>query len=106
MYTIFTMLKMISVNHRHISNAQVVVTDEAGKPNGLLTDLLRDVINSINIFVDINETYSAAELVAAISDHTPLPDEVLEEYRKILEQEILGVNFATRKGQIELIIER
>lgn len=106
MNTIFTMLKMISVNHRHISNSQIVVTDAAGKPNGLLTDLLRDVINSINIFVNINDTYSAAELVTAIGNHTPLPDEVLEEYRKILEQEISGINFATRKGQIELIVER
>ncbi|KRM12407.1 hypothetical protein FD16_GL002402 [Paucilactobacillus suebicus DSM 5007 = KCTC 3549] len=100
------MLKLINVNHRHIRNSQVVVTDEAGKPNALLTDLLRDVINSINIFVNINDTYSVDELVDALTVHTPLPDDVLEEYEKILGQEILGINFATRKGQIEFILER
>lgn len=106
MYTVFTMLKLISVNHRHISNSQVVVTDQDGKPNSLLTDLLRDVVNSINIFVDINDAYSVDDLLGALSDHTPLPDDVLDEYGKILAQEILGINFATRKGQIEFIFER
>lgn len=103
MFNVFGMLKMFSVNHRHISNSQIVVTDASGKPNSLLTDLLRDVISSINIFINIEDVFSVEDLVALFYERTPLPADVLSEYDKILKQEILRINFATRKGQIELI---
>ncbi|WP_137596671.1 hypothetical protein [Paucilactobacillus kaifaensis] len=103
MLDVFTMLKMINVNHRHVANSQIVVTDENGKPNALLTDLIRDVVSSINIFIDIRDVYSVEELINAFSVHTPLPADVLDEYSKILKQTILGINFATKKNQIELI---
>jgi len=103
MFNVFGMLKMFSVNHHHISNSQIVVTDQARKPNSLLTDLLRDVISSINIFINITDVISVEELVAIFAERTPLPADVLSEYEKILKQDILRVNFATRKGQIELI---
>ncbi|KIS03887.1 hypothetical protein [Paucilactobacillus wasatchensis] len=103
MIDVFTMLKMMNVDHRHVANSQIVITDEEGKPDALLTDLLRDVVSSINIFIDIRDVYSVDDLIDAFSAHTPLPDDVLDEYSKILKQTILGLNFATRKNQIELI---
>ncbi|WP_461240215.1 hypothetical protein [Paucilactobacillus sp. N302-9] len=103
MFDVFTALKMIHVNHRQIGTTQIVIIDDSGKPNGLLTDLIRDVVGSIDIFINLKSVFTVDELLTKFANHTPLPTDVLSEYEKILRQPILGINFAPRKGQIELI---
>lgn len=103
MFDVFTALKMITVNHRQIGSTQILITDAEGKPNGLLTDLLRDVVGSIDIFVNLRDVFSVDDLMELFASHTPMPKDVLSEYDKILRQEILGINFAPHKGQIELV---
>ncbi|TOY85432.1 hypothetical protein DIS15_04075 [Levilactobacillus brevis] len=106
MQTIFDVLKHVSINHQEVESPQVVVTDEAGKPNGLLTDLLHDLINNALLFVTLADLASADELIARLETHTPLPADVLAEYQKILSEQCYGLNFAPQKGKIELIVHR
>lgn len=106
MQTIFDVLKHISVNHQEIESNQVIITDEAGKPNGLLTDLLHDLINNALLFVTLAKLADADELIAHLQTHTPLPADVLSEYGKILTETCYGLNFAPKKGQIEIIVHR
>ncbi|NLR10150.1 MULTISPECIES: hypothetical protein [unclassified Levilactobacillus] len=106
MQTIFDQLKTISVNHQEVESHQVVVTDETGKPNGLLTDLLRDLIDNALLFVSLADVQSGPDLISRLKTHTPLPDDVLAEYGKILGEGCYGLNFAPQKGQIELIVRR
>lgn len=106
MPTIFTMLKFVSVNHQPMASSQVVVTDEAGKPNGLLSDLLHDLINDALLFVNLSELKTAADLVAKLHAHTPLPSDVLDEYAKILDEPCFGLNVAPQKDTIEIIVHR
>lgn len=106
MQTIFDVLKHISVNHQEVESQQVVITDATGKPNGLLTDLLRDLINNALLFVTLADMDSAQDLIEHLRTHTPLPADVLSEYGKILTEVCEGLNFAPRKGLIELIVRR
>jgi hypothetical protein len=106
MQTIFDVLKHISVNHQEIESNQVVITDKVGKPNGLLTDLLHDLINNALLFVTLADLESADELIEHLRTHTPLPVDVLSEYGKILTETCAGLNFAPQKGQIEIIVQR
>lgn len=106
MQTIFDVLKTVSVNHQEVESHQVVVADEKGKPNGLLTDLLRDLIDNALLFVALRDVSSASGLIEQLKTHTPLPDDVLSEYGKILGERCYGLNFAPKKGQIELIVRR
>ncbi|MFD1549395.1 hypothetical protein [Levilactobacillus fuyuanensis] len=106
MSTIFDVLKTVSVNHQEVESHQVVVTNVQGKPNSLLTDLLRDLIDNALLFVSLTDVNSAENLIAQLKTHTPLPDDVLAEYGKILGEPCDGLNFAPQKGQIELIVRR
>ncbi|QMU08225.1 hypothetical protein [Levilactobacillus suantsaii] len=106
MPTIFTILKFVSVNHRPLASAQVVVTDVQGKPNGLLSDLVHDLINDALLFVDLGQIETADELIKQLHDHTPLPDDVLDEYGKILTEPCFGLNVAPQKDTIEIIVHR
>ncbi|WP_125580867.1 hypothetical protein [Levilactobacillus cerevisiae] len=106
MQTIFDVLKHISVNHQEVESNQVVVTDKVGKPNGLLTDLLHDLINNALLFVTLADMDTADELIEKLRTHTPLPVDVLSEYGKILSENCYGLNFAPQKGQIEIIVHR
>jgi len=104
--TIFDVLKTVSVNHQEVESHQVVVTNAQGKPNSLLTDLLRGLIDNALLFVSLADVNSAANLITQLKTHTPLPDDVLAEYGKILSEPCDGLNFAPQKGQIELIVRR
>ncbi|TLQ21186.1 hypothetical protein FEZ41_00365 [Lentilactobacillus parafarraginis] len=104
MNNLFDVLKMVSFNHLGFDSTQVVITDVAGKPNGLLTDLFRDVVNKVNLFIDLSSAHDAGEVIASLQNHTPLPDDVLDEYGKILREPLLGINFAPQKGQMELLV--
>ncbi len=59
----------------------------------------------MDIFIDFNTTNSVADVIDDLHLLTPLPYDVLEEYQKVLEQHIVGVNFASHKELIELIYE-
>ncbi|ANZ61244.1 hypothetical protein AYR62_09925 [Secundilactobacillus paracollinoides] len=104
MRNIFDILKMVTVNHQGVSSPQIVVTDVSGKPNGLLTDLLRDALSNMRLFVDIDDVDSANEVLSALNIHTPLPDDVLDEYAKILKEPVLGLNLAPQKDQVEILV--
>ncbi|MDT6981288.1 hypothetical protein [Levilactobacillus zymae] len=106
MPTIFTILKFVSVNHRPMASSQVIVTDAAGKPNGLLSDLVHDLINDALLFVNLAELDTAADLIAKLREHTPLPADVLEEYGKILNEPCFGLNVAPQKDTIEIVVHR
>ncbi len=104
MDNLFDVLKMVSFNHLNFASQQVVITDIEGKPNGLLTDLYRDVVNKVNLFIDIEDADSPESVRKLLREYTPLPDDVLEEYQKILEEKLIGINFAPQKGQMELLV--
>ncbi|EEI71646.1 MAG: hypothetical protein ABF723_12785 [Lentilactobacillus hilgardii] len=104
MDNLFDVLKMVSFNHFGFDSSQVVITDVAGKPNSLLTDLFRDVVNKINLFIDLSAAHDAGDVLASLQNHTPLPDDVLDEYGKILREPLVGINFAPQKGQMELLV--
>ena len=106
MFTIFTVLKNVSVNHQPVAGPEIVVTNAAGKPNGLLTDLVHDLINDALLFVNLAEMDSAEQLIERLHQHTPLPDDVLDEYGKILDEACYGLNLAPQKDQIQIIVHR
>lgn len=102
---VFDVLKLVKVNHGDIYIQQIVITDDVGKPNSILTDLLRDVLSKIQMFVDLDSVHDIAEVIDILHSFTPLPDDVLDEYEKILTQEISTINFATKKHEIELVYD-
>ncbi|WP_407929168.1 hypothetical protein ACNAN0_11795 [Agrilactobacillus fermenti] len=102
---VFDVLKLVTVNHGEIPTQQVVMTDTTGKPSGVLTDLLRDVLTKTRLFVNLKDMADASDVIDVLHNSTPLPDDVLEEYEKILTQEISSINFATRKDTIELVYD-
>ncbi|MBZ3777331.1 hypothetical protein [Lentilactobacillus otakiensis] len=104
MNNLFDVLQMVRFNHLSFDSSQVVITDVEGKPNGILTDLFRDVVNKVNLFIDLSEAHDAGDVVASLKAHTPLPFDVLDEYGKILREPLVGINFAPQKGQIELLV--
>lgn len=100
---VFTALKLIQIDHRDLDPHTVTITDAAGKPDNVLSGLLTDVLTNVNLFTDWNAENSARGLVDRLHSCTPLPRDVLDEYRKILEQEIAGINFSVRRGTVELV---
>ena len=100
---IYSALKFIQIDHEPVNHLQVVITDQNGKPDTGMTDLLADCLNKIDIFVDLSTTDRVSDVIDDLNLLTPLPYDVLEEYQKILEQPITGVNIAMKKQLIELI---
>ena len=41
MISVFDVVRISRIDHTVVNSHQLVITDENGKPNGLLTDLLR-----------------------------------------------------------------
>ncbi|MFL2029468.1 hypothetical protein [Loigolactobacillus zhaoyuanensis] len=105
MITVFDVLKMVTIDHTPVDVQQLVMTDTAGKPNSILTDLLNDVLGKIRIFIDLQEITGINQLVNELKMFTPLPVDVLDEYEKILAQPVSSINFAPRKQQIELVYD-
>ncbi|WP_125979845.1 hypothetical protein [Loigolactobacillus iwatensis] len=105
MLTVFDVLKIIRINHDQLDTHQVVMTQRDGKPNSVLTDLLTDVVTKTRMFVDLEQIHSSSELITTLREVTPLPEEVLTEYEKILGQPVVTINFATRKGLVELVYD-
>ncbi|KRK96886.1 hypothetical protein FD04_GL001736 [Secundilactobacillus odoratitofui DSM 19909 = JCM 15043] len=58
----------------------------------------------MRLFIDMASVDSADEVLAELGDCTPLPDDVLDEYAKILKEPIAGINFAPQKQMIEVLI--
>ncbi|ARY92869.1 MULTISPECIES: hypothetical protein [Lacticaseibacillus] len=100
---IYSALKFIQIDHAQVNHLQVVVTDQSGKPDAGMTDLLIDCLNKIDIFVDLSTTDRVSDVIDDLNLLTPLPYDVLEEYQKILEQPINGINVAMKKQLIEFI---
>ncbi|KRM87187.1 hypothetical protein [Lacticaseibacillus thailandensis] len=100
---VFQALKLLQVNHRPVSQHELVITDPSGKPDAAMSDLLADVVGKLAIFADLDSALTPADLIKQLHGCTPLPGDVLAEYNKILTQELEHVNFATRKGVIELV---
>lgn len=102
---VFDILKLVKVNHGDIPVQSIVMTDPAGKPNSILTDLLHDVLGKMQLFVDMSDMYDAEDVIEALHNVTPLRDDVLDEYDKILTQEVSGLNFAPHKQEIEIVYD-
>lgn len=88
---VYHALKMIQIERQPLNHRQVVITDENGKPLSQLTDLLSDCLSKIDLFVDLPSTDTASDVSDVIDDlHllTPLPNDVLDEYQKVLDQPI------------------
>ncbi|WP_155287916.1 hypothetical protein [Lacticaseibacillus zhaodongensis] len=100
---VFTALQMIQIDHQELNPNIVFVTDEEGKPDNVLSGLVHDVLTNVAIFADLHTARDAEDLIDQLHANTPLPDDVLDEYRKILEQEIAGINFSAHKQVVELI---
>ncbi|WDF82724.1 hypothetical protein PQ472_00355 [Lacticaseibacillus pabuli] len=100
---VFTALQLIHIDHADLNQRTVIITDEGGKPDSVLSGLLSDVLTNIAIFADIKKANSPLGLIDQLRSCTPLPADVLDEYQKLLEQEIAGVNFAAHKGIVELV---
>ncbi|AVK61338.1 hypothetical protein C5Z26_07285 [Lactobacillus sp. CBA3606] len=104
MLNVFDIVKLTRINHNEIDSNQVVVTDGNGKPNAILTELLNDVIGNMRIFINMAEVYSVDDLMQALSAHTPLPADVLDEYEKVLREPIYNINFVPKRGQVEVVV--
>ncbi|MFD1421442.1 hypothetical protein [Lactiplantibacillus songbeiensis] len=104
MLNVFDIVKLTEIDHKELDSNQVVVTDGNGKPNAVLTELLNDVVSNMRIFINMDEIYSVDDLTKALADHTPLPNDVLDEYEKILREPIFNINFVPKRGQVELVI--
>lgn len=100
---VFTALKMLQINHTMLNQTNVVITDAQGKPNALLSELLADALAKVLIFGDLATATTPTGLVDQLRMFTPLREEVLDEYEKILGEKIIGINFATKKQVVELI---
>jgi len=104
MLNVFDVVKLTEIDHKEIDSNQVVVTDGNGKPNAVLTELLNDVVGNMRIFINMDEIYSVNDLMKALADHTPLPDDVLDEDEKVLRDPIFNINFVPKRGQVELVV--
>lgn len=102
---VFQVLKFITVNHKGIAPDQVALTDLNGKPNAVMTELLHDILTKIYLFVDLENVETTQEVILKLSAVTPLPDDVLDEYQKALEQTVYQVNFATKKELVEIVYD-
>ena len=106
MISVFDVVRISRIDHTVVNSHQLVITDENGKPNGLLTDLLRDVVEKINIFMNISLSTTVDDVLGSLSNNTPLPADALVEYEKILTETVININFAPRKQVIELVLDR
>ncbi|WP_440767662.1 hypothetical protein [Lactiplantibacillus plantarum] len=79
----------------------MVVTDGNGKPNAILTELLNDVVGNMRIFINMEDVYSVDDLMRALAAHTPLPQDVLEEYEKVLREPIYNINLIFARYSID-----
>ncbi|EEN81813.1 hypothetical protein HMPREF0539_0052 [Lacticaseibacillus rhamnosus LMS2-1] len=79
---------MIQIEHQPLNHRQVVITDENGKSLSQLTDLLSDCLSKIDLFVDLPSTDTASDVIDDLHLLTPLPNDVLDEYQKVLDQPI------------------
>ena len=104
MLNVFDIVKLTKIDHKEVDSNQVVVTDGNGKPNAILTELLNDVVGNMRIFINMEDVYSVDDLMRALAAHTPLPQDVLEEYEKVLREPIYNINFVTKRGQVEVVI--
>ncbi|GEL15364.1 hypothetical protein [Pediococcus cellicola] len=105
MISVFDVVRISRIDHALVNSRQLVITDAQGKPNGLLTDLVKDVIEKINIFMTISLSTTVDDVLVALSKNTPLPADALVEYEKILTETVVNINFAPRKGVIELVLD-
>jgi len=103
---VYTALQLLQVEHSAVPRQQFVITEADGKPNSYLTELLQDCLSKIDIFVNLSDTHSVSDIINELTRLTPLPDDVLDEYHKILTQPISSVNVAFHKQVIELVIDR
>jgi len=106
MISVFDVVRISRIDHAMVNSHQLVITDINGKPNGLLTDLLRDVIEKMNIFMTVSLNTTVDDVLVALSKNTPLPEDALVEYEKILTENVTHLNVATRKKVIELVLDR
>ncbi|MFB9768949.1 hypothetical protein [Lactiplantibacillus modestisalitolerans] len=104
MLNVFDIVKLTKIDHKEVDNNQMVITDGNGKPNAILTELLNDVISNLRIFVDMASVYSVDDLLRELAEHTPLPEDVLEEYEKVLREPIYDLNFVPKRGQVEVVV--
>ncbi|RRK10718.1 hypothetical protein D1831_05950 [Lactiplantibacillus garii] len=104
MLNVFDIVKLTKIDHKEVDSNQIVVTDGNGKPNAILTELLNDVVGNMRIFIDMNEVYSVDDLMRELGEHTPLPEDVLEEYEKVLREPIYNINFVPKRGQVEVVV--
>ena len=104
MLNVFDIVKLTKINHKEIDSNQIVVTDGNGKPNAVLTELLNDVVSNMQLFVNMTDIYAVDDLLQALSAHTPLPADVLDEYEKILREPIYEINFVPKRGQVEVVV--
>lgn len=102
---VFSVLKFVTLDHRGVEPAQVTMTDLNGKPNAVLTDLLHDVMTKLAMFVNLDQIEQPLDAVEQLSAITPLPADVLEEYQKLLDQVVYQINFAAKKGLIEIVYD-
>ncbi|HJE15112.1 MAG TPA: hypothetical protein K8W17_03440 [Lapidilactobacillus dextrinicus] len=102
---VFQVLKFITINHQGIAPDQVALTDLNGKPNAVMTDLLHDILTKVYLFVDLENIENTSEMIAKLSAVTPLPEDVLDEYQKALDQTVYQVNFATKKELVEIVYD-
>lgn len=103
--TVFQVLKFVTLNHRAVAPDAVALTDLNGKPNSVMTDLLHDLLTKLYLFVDLHDYDDPQALIAKLASVTPLPDDVLSEYQKLLEQVVYQVNFATKKQLVEIVYD-
>ncbi|GAA2842752.1 hypothetical protein [Pediococcus damnosus] len=106
MISVFDVIRISRIDHAVVNSHQLVITDINGKPNGLLTDLLRDVIEKMNIFMNITLSTTVDDVLVALSKNTPLPEDALSEYEKVLTENVTHLNIGTRKKVIELVLDR
>lgn len=102
---VFTALQFLQVDHAPLNHTNVIITDAEGKPDAILSELLDDVLGKIAIFGNLAAASSAEGVIDQLRMFTPLRDDVLDEYQKILEQDIAGINFAAKKQVVELIYQ-
>lgn len=101
--SVFDIIKITQLNHDYFPANKLVMTDVEGKPNSLLTDLLRDVVTKIEILLDFDQFNQAKQVITKLKEVTPLPEDVLGEYEKILNQPVIGINFVSKRQELEIV---
>nr|WP_203623708.1 MULTISPECIES: hypothetical protein [unclassified Lacticaseibacillus] len=102
---VYHAIKMLQIEHQPLNHSQVVIIDGNGKPQSQLSDLLFDCMSKIDLFTDLSTTDTSSDVIDDLHLQTPLPNDVLDEYQKILDQPISGINIASHKNLVELVYE-